>query len=142
LGILKNQMTNLKIAWLWLVTVFLGSWVFPLFNMLRIEPNLEDTLGLFIYFFTISLLTSSPALFAFLLGNDHYSEKYTDNNVYKSKMFRLHIWVGLVYFFGGIVLGILSNPFLFLALIIVICYLPIGLLLWHFQFRNKAIDKE
>jgi hypothetical protein len=93
-------MRNTLVVLSWLATVILGSFIFSiLVTIFESKLSFESIFGLLILGSIFSTAFSIPAVIIFVIFNNQYKKKYSDQKLYKKKMMLLHLTVGAIYFF-------------------------------------------
>ncbi len=133
-------MKNIRIVGLWLLTVLIGSIIFATGIMLFDSGHFRADGWLWLIF--VSILASGafsiPAIIAFVVGNNHYKNKLGTGEEYRRSMYKFHLVVGLIYLFIASAFGLLEGEIqtILALLVLFVCYLPAGMILWYFGFKN------
>ena len=139
-------MKNITIFGLWALTVLVGSFLFGVSTSFLEDSSGKDNDIALITSISIvaSGVMSIPAIIIFLVANVKTKAKYGDGAAYKSKMFFIHFITGFVYFAISLIVILINSADMIgvsvLALML-LSYLPAGLLSWFIGFRMSAPKK-
>jgi len=136
-------MKNKTILINWLLTVLFGSFILALV-LIIFTNSLDGFIGLFIINIFFSGLFSIPAVIIFVAYNNHTTKIQNSNLEYYKEMQLMHLIVGLIYLGIGLIIGFAKSIDLWMFLVLIVCYLPIGMIIWEFSFAkiNRSLDSE
>lgn len=140
-------MRNTLVVLSWLATVILGSFVFSiLVTIFESKLSFESIFGVLILGSIFSTAFSIPAVIIFVIFNNQYKKKYSDQKLYKKKMMLLHFTVGAIYFFSSLFVILFfetDKDLLRLLFGLLFSYLPVGMIIWYrLLSESKSISYE
>lgn len=140
-------MRNTLVVLSWLATVILGSFVFSiLVTIFESKLSFESIFGVLILGSIFSTAFSIPAVIIFVIFNNQYKKKYSDQKLYKKKMMLLHLTVGAIYFFSSLFVILFfetDKDLLRLLFGLLFSYLPVGMIIWYrLLSESKSISYE